>query len=86
MRANNYTTDKRNPYPAEAYMVIADDAEREWGKQDWEAKSADYRAKGYVPVSMKNDFAKIYPVVITRAAQQYTPDEAAPDKKSGMAA
>ena len=56
----------------EAYMVVADDSEREWGTQDWETKSAEYRAKGYVPVSMKNDFAKIYPDGITKAETQYT--------------
>ena len=41
----NYTIDSRNPYPAQAYMIIADDNVREWGTQDWEAKSADYIAK-----------------------------------------
>ena len=56
----NYAIDKRNPYPSKAYMIVADDADREWGTQDWAKKSADYKAKGYVPVSMKKDFAKIY--------------------------
>ena len=69
----NYTIDSRNPYPAQAYMVVADDGEREWGKQDWAEKSADYTAKGYVPVSMKNDFAVIYPEGIVKSAEQYTP-------------
>ena len=67
----NYTIDSRNPYPAQAYMVVADDDVREWGKQDWETKSADYMAKGYVPISMKNDFAQIYAEGITPAARQY---------------
>ena len=67
----NYTTDSRNPYPAQAYMVVADDDVREWGKQDWETKSADYIAKGYIPISMKNDFAQIYAEGITPASQQY---------------
>ena len=35
----NYTIDSRNPYPAQAYMVVADDSVREWGRQDWETKS-----------------------------------------------
>ena len=69
----NYTIDSRNPYPAQAYMVVADDAEREWGKQDWAEKSEAYRAKGYIPISMKTDFAKIYPDGITIAEQQYVP-------------
>ena len=67
----NYTIDSRNPYPAQAYMVVADDNVREWGTQDWEKKSADYRAKGFVPISMKNEFAQIYADGITKAEQQY---------------
>jgi phosphoserine phosphatase len=67
----NYAIDARNTYKAQAYMVVADDNVREWGTQDWEAKSADYKAKGYTPISMKNDFAKIYPDNITKAEKQY---------------
>ena len=67
----NYTIDSRNPYPARAYMVVADDSVREWGTQDWEVKSAEYEAKGYVPISMKNDFAQIYAEGITKAEEQY---------------
>ena len=67
----NYTIDSRNPYPAQAYMVVADDNVREWGRQNWEAKSADYAAKGYIPISMKDDFAEIYADGITKAAEQY---------------
>ena len=69
----NYSIDDRNPYRAQAYMVVADDSEREWGTQDWEAKSADYIAKGYIPISMKTDFMQIYPDGITKADSQYTP-------------
>lgn len=69
----NYTIDSRNPYPAQAYMVIADDDVREWGTQDFETKAADYREKGYIPISMKNDFAQIYPDGITKAKEQYVP-------------
>ncbi len=72
----NYTIDSRNPYPAQAYMIVADDNTREWGTQDWEKKSADYSAKGYIPVSMQNDFARIYADGITKAAQQYQEPEA----------
>ena len=66
-----YTIDSRNPYPAEAYMIVADDSEREWGTQDWIKKSAEYIEKGFIPVSMRNDFAKIYPDGITKAAEQF---------------
>lgn len=71
----NYAIDKRNPYPAEAYMIVADDDVREWGTQDWAEKSASYAEKGYVPVSMKNDFYKIYPDTITKSAEQYVEPE-----------
>ena len=67
----NYAIDSRNPHKAQAYMVVADDNVREWGTQDWEKKSSDYKAKGYTPISMKNDFAKIYPDTITKAEKQY---------------
>ena len=75
----NYTIDSRNPYPAQAYMVVADDSVREWGKQDWETKSDEYRAKGYIPISMKNDFAQIYPDGIIPAEEQYHEPEWAAD-------
>ena len=71
----NYALDKRNPYPSEAYMIVADDDVREWGKQDWAEKSAAYAEQGYVPISMKNDFAEIYPESISRADTQYTEPE-----------
>ena len=69
----NYAIDDRNPYLAQAYMVVADDNVREWGTQDWATKSADYEAKGFTPISMKNDFAKIYKDGITKAESQYNP-------------
>lgn len=72
----NYTIDSRNPYRAQAYMIVADDNIREWGTQDYAAKSADYEAKGYIPISMKNDFVQIYADGITRADQQYREREA----------
>ncbi len=67
----NYVLDSRNPYPSQAYMVVADDDVREWGKQDWTEKSAQYEEMGYVPISMKNDFFKIYPDTIQRSETQY---------------
>ena len=71
----NYTIDGRNPYPAEAFMVVADDTEREWGPQNWEEKSAEYLEMGYTPISMKNDFAQIYPAGITKSSEQYNKDD-----------
>lgn len=71
----NYVLDKRNPYPAQAYMVVADDDEREWGKQDWTEKSAAYIGQGYISISMKRDFLKIYPDDIKRSEQRYMETE-----------
>ncbi len=71
----NYAIDDRNPYPAEAYMIVADDDVREWGTQDWDEKSAAYIEQGYEPISMKNDFLQIYPDSITKAEEQYTGTE-----------
>ena len=71
----NYVLDKRNPYPAQAYMIVADDNVREWGTQNWDEKSAAYAEQGYIPVSMKNDFLKIYPDTVIRADEQYQEPE-----------
>ena len=65
-----------NEYPAEAYMIIADDAEREWGTADWAEKSEENIAKGYIPISMKDEFAQIYPEQISKAEAQYQAPEA----------
>ena len=67
----NYTIDKRNPYPAQAYMIVADDSEREWGDQFWDEKAADCLAQGFIPVSMHDEFAQIYPDDVGKAARQY---------------
>jgi len=67
----DYTIDSRNPYPAEAYMIVADDNVREWGTANWEEKSAEYSGMGYIPISMKNDFAQIYKDGVTKGEQQY---------------
>lgn len=75
----NYALDERNPYPSAAYMVVADDDVREWGTQNWEEKSAAYKEQGYIPISMKNDFLRIYPDSVTRPDTQYTkPDNVIP--------
>ncbi len=56
----NYTLSNNN-YPSEAFILVADDSEREWGKEsNWETKSAEYTELGYNPVSMKNEFLNIY--------------------------
>ena len=71
----NYVLDERNPYPSAAFMIVADDDVREWGTQDWTEKSAAYKEQGFIPISMKNDFFKIYPDTIQRSEEQYTENE-----------
>jgi hypothetical protein len=56
-------------------MLVADDDVREWGTQNWDEKSAEYASKGFIPISMKNDFVQIYPDDITKAEEQYVPIE-----------
>lgn len=71
----NYTIDSRNPYKAKAFMIVADDNIREWGTQNFEEKSKEYISNGYIPISMKNDFIKIYLDGITKGKLQYVKDE-----------
>ncbi len=55
-----YTLDD-NKYPSEAYMLVADDATRERGKESaWETKNNDYAGTDINLVSMKNEFKRIY--------------------------
>lgn len=50
-----------NPYRSAAFMVLADDDEREFGDpESAEEKSEQYRAQGIEVISMKNDFRTIY--------------------------
>ena len=82
----NYAIDSRNPHNALAFMIVADDDAREWGTQSWEEKSADYAAKGFIPISMKNDFSVIYPEGITKAAEQYVPTDSGTGAETDKAA
>ena len=75
----NYALDERNPYPSAAYMLVADDDAREWGTQDWNEKSAQYKEQGFVPISMKNDFSEIYPESVSKSDTQYTEPEITDD-------
>ena len=81
-----YTIDSRNPYPAQAYMIVADDNIREWGTQNWEEKSSEYSSKGFIPVSMKKDFAEIYNKDIKKASEQYQPPKIKSEDKIDDAA
>ena len=50
-----------NPYRSAAYMVMADDEEREYGDAAGaEAKKTEYEALGLEIISMRDDFGTIY--------------------------
>ncbi|MBR0093538.1 MAG: hypothetical protein IJP92_17775 [Lachnospiraceae bacterium] len=57
---HNYTIND-NPYKSAAFMLVADDDERDYGNPE---KAADLVKKwedsGYHVISMKNDFRTIY--------------------------
>ena len=64
----NYVTDN-NKYPNRVFMVCCDDLERENGnlKKAGEMKEM-CQQKGWVPISMKNDWKTIYGAGVTRKA------------------
>ena len=50
-----------NAHPSAAFMVLADDAEREYGDAASAAeKRADWEKSGFTVFSMRDDFATIY--------------------------
>lgn len=50
-----------NKYKSEAYMVLADDEEREYGNAgEAQQKKTSYEDQGIKTISMKNDFGTIY--------------------------
>lgn len=56
-----------NPYRSEAYMVMADDKEREYGDpDDAEEKKASYEKMGIDNISMRDDFRTIYGDGVTK--------------------
>lgn len=65
---HNYTI-WNNPYPAEAYMLVADDTVRDYSYLT-DAKISDLKTdwtnKGYHVVSMKDDFKTIYKENVTK--------------------
>jgi phosphoserine phosphatase len=55
-----YTT-SNNPYYSKAFMLIADDSERDYGDEKKAEESAEkWREHNWVVISMKNDFKTIY--------------------------
>ncbi|MBQ7534552.1 MAG: haloacid dehalogenase-like hydrolase [Stomatobaculum sp.] len=55
-----------NPYKSASFMVIADDEVREYGKAENASKRAGYEAQGFTVISMRDDFALIYPRGVER--------------------
>ncbi len=54
-------TISNNPYRSAAYMVVADDVEREYGSADGaDDKKASYESMGIGVISMRDDFGTIY--------------------------
>lgn len=63
-------TISNNPYRSAAYMVLADDAEREYGNaESAEQKAAGYLEQGIGILSMRDDFETIYGDNIEKASQ-----------------
>ena len=75
-------TISNNPHRSAAYMVVADDEEREYGNADSAAeKKADYESMGIGVISMRDDFATIYgdgveKTEIIQTVKENTEDEA----------
>lgn len=56
---HNYTI-SNNPHPSKAFMLVADDGNRDNGGAKNDHLHEDWKAKGYQTISMKNDFKTIY--------------------------
>ena len=67
----NYAIDTRNKYESAAFMLVNDDKVREWGPEDWTSQSEKWSGMGYTPMSMSQDFGKIYPAGIVPSEKQY---------------
>ncbi|MBR6229114.1 MAG: haloacid dehalogenase-like hydrolase [Eubacterium sp.] len=67
-----YTIDQ-NKYPAESFMLIADDNVRDWPNQDFAEKSAEFGAMGFHCISTKNEFKQMYIDGVEKGASQTAP-------------
>ncbi|MBQ1493312.1 MAG: haloacid dehalogenase-like hydrolase [Blautia sp.] len=71
-------TISQNPYRSAAYMVIADDEEREYGDAEDAAKKAEgYKEQGIEIISMRDDFATIYGEGVTKQLPEEAKQEEA---------
>ena len=63
---HDFTISKFNKYHSQAYMVLADDNEREYAQAKWESQKNQWNEKGYNIFSMKDDFKTIYGDNVTK--------------------
>ena len=69
-------TISNNPYRSAAYMVVADDEEREYGNAESAAeKKSSYESMGIGVISMRDDFATIFGDGVTRTDMPQAEDE-----------
>ena len=61
-----------NKYKSAAFMLIADDEERDYGNTEKNTKlGEDWKAKGFYVISMKNDFKTIYGYDVVKTSLIY---------------
>ena len=74
-----------NPYRSAAYMVLADDEEREYGDAEAaEQKKADYEERGIGVISMRDDFAVIYGEDVVKTGDLNKPENHADSSISAV--
>ena len=63
-------TISNNPYRSAAFMVVADDSDREYGDpEEAEEKKASYEEQGIGIISMRDDFKTIYGDGVQKTSQ-----------------
>ena len=79
-------TISNNPYRSAAYMVVADDTEREYGSTEGIAeKKSGYEDMGIGVISMRDDFATIYGDGVEKTGIPQTVKETAKDEAPAAA-
>ena len=76
---HNYTM-FHNPYKSLAFMLVADDPERDYAKPEKAAQMrAQWEEAGYQVISMKNDFRNIYPEGVVKTGSFHWAEELSED-------
>ena len=63
---HDFTISEKNKYKNAAFMVLADDDQREYAQAKWADQQKQWNDKGYNVFSMKNDWKTIYGDNITK--------------------